>query len=122
MGPIQRKRAYDPPAPEDGARFLVDALWPRGVRKEALGLAGWLRDLAPSTELRRWFAHRGDRWEAFRERYREELEAAPECLASLIEAAGRGPVTLVYAAKDTERNNAVVLEEVLREQMPPQKR
>ncbi|MCL6622449.1 MAG: DUF488 family protein [Syntrophobacterales bacterium] len=114
---IRRKRIYDPPAPEDGARFLVDRLWPRGVSREAAALSGWLRELAPSEELRRWFAHDPARWPEFRERYRRELGSAEaqKLLQDLARRARTGPVTLVYAARDAERNNARVLQELLEE-------
>jgi uncharacterized protein YeaO (DUF488 family) len=110
------KRIYDPPSPEDGRRFLVDRLWPRGVAKERAQLDGWLRELAPSTELRRWFGHDPARWQEFQRRYREEL-AQPErqqALERLQQAAAQGPVTLLYAARDTEHNEAQVLAEWLR--------
>lgn len=110
------KRIYDPASPEDGRRFLVDRLWPRGISKERARLDGWLRELAPSTELRRWFGHDPARWEEFKRRYRAEL-AMPErqqALATLQQAAGEGPVTLLYAARDTEHNEAQVLAEWLR--------
>jgi uncharacterized protein YeaO (DUF488 family) len=108
---LQIKRAYEPAAPADGARYLVDRLWPRGVRKEALALTGWLKDVAPSDALRRWFGHRPERWAEFRRRYRAELRTKPEALRPLAEALRRGPVTLVYGARDRERNHAVVLRE-----------
>lgn len=111
-GRVQLARVYDHPLP-DGARFLVERLWPRGVSREGLGLDGWLPDVAPSTELRRWFAHRPERWMEFRRRYRTELAANLGALAPLLEAASRGPVVLLYAARDRERNSAVVLADQL---------
>lgn len=113
------KRAYERPVAEDGQRVLVDRLWPRGVTKERLQLDAWLRDLAPSPELRKWFNHDADRWTEFQRRYREELQT-PERGALLDDLRTRtrqGVVTLVYGARDTERNAAVVLREVL-EQRP----
>jgi uncharacterized protein YeaO (DUF488 family) len=112
---VRIKRVYDPPAPEDGLRLLVDRLWPRGVTKDAAALSGWWQELAPSPELRRWFDHDPARWPEFQERYRTEL-AAPRpqtLLAELAETARRETVTLVFAAKDAARNNAVVLKELL---------
>ncbi|WP_017593664.1 DUF488 domain-containing protein [Nocardiopsis potens] len=106
-----RDALADPP--ERGAVFLVDRLWPRGVRKDALRLDGWLKDAAPSTELRRWFGHDPERWEAFAERYRRELAARPEALRPVLDALAEGPVVLLYAARDTEHNQAVVLRGVL---------
>jgi uncharacterized protein YeaO (DUF488 family) len=98
----------------EGRRFLVDRVWPRGVRKQDLHLDGWLRDVAPSTELRRWFGHDPDRWEEFRRRYTAELAARPEAWRPLQEAARAGDVVLLFGARDRERNNAVVLRDHLR--------
>lgn len=84
---IKVKRAYEDPAPEDGRRFLVDRLWPRGVKKEALQLDGWLKEVAPSDDLRRWFDHDPDRWEGFKQRYSAELDEQPERWRPLLEAA-----------------------------------
>jgi uncharacterized protein YeaO (DUF488 family) len=109
------KRAYEPASPEDGARFLVDRLWPRGVRKEALDLTAWLKHVAPSDPLRRWFGHEPARWEAFRQRYRKELRSNPEAIQPIVEALARGRVTLVQAARDQAHNHAVVLQEYLLE-------
>jgi uncharacterized protein YeaO (DUF488 family) len=113
---IQIKRAYDPPAPGDGTRFLVDALWPRGIKKEDLRLDGWLKDAAPSSELRRWFGHDPDRWAEFQQRYFAELDDKPEALQPLRSAAEEGDVTLIYGARDTEHNNAVALLKYLEKQ------
>ena len=112
---IQVKRVYDPPERADGARYLVERLWPRGMKKENAALTGWLKEVAPSTELRKWYGHDPERWPEFQKRYREELkdDALQESLAKLRQAARKGPVTLVYAAHDEERNSAVVLKQVL---------
>jgi len=107
------KRAYEPASPEDGERFLVDRLWPRGVKKEALVLTGWLKEVAPSDALRRWFGHVPERWEDFRRRYRDELKTQQAALQPLRDALKRGPVTLVYSAHDEAHNQAVVLREFL---------
>ncbi len=107
------KRAYEPAAPEDGERFLVDRLWPRGVRKEALALAGWLKEVAPSDALRRWFGHDPERWEEFRRRYRDDLKVQQAAMQPLRDALKCGPVTLVYSAHDEAHNQAVVLQEFL---------
>lgn len=107
--PIRLKRAYEPPAPEDGRRFLVERLWPRGVRKESLGLDGWLKDVAPSPDLRRWFGHDPEKWGEFRRRYFGELREHEDALEPLRAASRRGTVTLVYGSHDTEHNAAVAL-------------
>jgi uncharacterized protein YeaO (DUF488 family) len=112
-GAIRLKRAYEPPAPEDGRRFLVERLWPRGVRKADLRLDGWLKDVAPSPELRRWFSHDPKRWLEFKRRYFDELRANESALAPLHAASRRRPATLVYGARDTENNAAVALREYL---------
>ena len=116
MGQIAIRRVYD----AEGARgrtFLVDRVWPRGVRKDDLKLDDWLRDVAPSKELRTWFGHRPERFAGFRERYRRELDERPEAVRPLLEAAAAGPVTLLYSARDTEHNQAVVLREYLAEKL-----
>lgn len=110
-------RAYDPPGGGEGARYLVDRVWPRGVTKDALGIEQWLRDVAPSTELRRWFGHDPERWEAFVERYHAELDANPTAWEPLLEAASRGAITLVYGARDPEHNQAVVLRDYLKSKL-----
>lgn len=110
---LKLKRAYEPAAPEDGERYLVDRLWPRGVKKDALVLTGWLKEVAPSNGLRRWFGHDPARWTEFRRRYREELKSHEATLKPLRDALKRGTVTLVYSARDQERNQAVVLREFL---------
>lgn len=110
---IRIKRAYEEPSADDGYRVLVDRLWPRGVRKADAALDEWAKDLAPSDDLRKRFAHRHDRWEEFRELYFRELDGQPDAVAALRRRAEEGTVTLVYAAKDPERNNAVALREYL---------
>src|SRR5215470_7964484 len=106
---INLKRVYDPVASTDGQRFLVERLWPRGIKKADLQMDAWLKDLAPSTELRRWFAHDPRKWEEFRRRYLAELRSASEAIELLVKAARRGPVTLLYSAHDPDHNNAVAL-------------
>ena len=107
------KRVYEPVAARDGARFLVERLWPRGVRKDALTFDAWLKEVAPSTDLRRWFGHDPARWQEFRQRYAAELEARPEAWAPIMQAHRSGTVTLLYSAHDTEHNNAVALKAYL---------
>ncbi len=112
-------RAYEEPRTEDGARVLVDRVWPRGRSRDELRIDEWLRDVAPSDELRRWFGHDPAKWDEFRRRYREELggpERAP-LVAGLVEKARRGTLTLVYGAKDQEHNQAVALAELIRERL-----
>lgn len=110
---VKLKRIYDPPAPEDGRRVLIDRLWPRGLSKDEAGIDEWMKEIAPSDELRKWFGHDPARWEEFRRRYREELKTHGELLERLRSEARKGTVTLLFAAKDAERNNAVVLKEIL---------
>ena len=112
---IQTKRVYEVAKPEDGTRFLVERLWPRGIRKESLGDATWERDVAPSAELRRWFGHDPAKWEEFRRRYFAELDAEPEAWRPIVEAARQGNVTLLYSSRDTEHSNARALAEYLSE-------
>lgn len=111
---IRMKRAYERPARSDGYRVLIDRIWPRGVSKDEADLDEWARELAPSTELRRWFGHEPARFEEFRRRYLRELEAHEEKLRELRSRARRQTVTLVYSARDTEHNDAVVLADLLR--------
>jgi uncharacterized protein YeaO (DUF488 family) len=113
---VQLKRAYEAPSLGDGKRFLVDRLWPRGITKDGLKIEAWLKDLAPSNELRKWFHERPSQWLMFRRRYMEELAdpAAEAALEELYAALAPGrKVTLVYSSKDEERNNAVVLKELI---------
>ena len=109
---IDVQRVYDQPL-HRGRRFLVDRLWPRGVRKADLPLAGWLKDVAPSDGLRRWFGHDPERWREFSKRYREELDEHPDAWKPLLGAAKHGRVVLLYGAKDEEHNNAVALRRYL---------
>jgi uncharacterized protein YeaO (DUF488 family) len=120
---VNIKRVYDPAESDDGYRVLIDHIWPRGVSHERAHLDGWARELAPSDELRRWFDHVPERFDEFRARYRDELGEQAELLAELRERARDEPLTLVYAARDREHNNAVVVCEVLRSASPdPAKR
>lgn len=111
---VRLKRAYEPAASSDGYRVLIDRLWPRGVSRAAVKLNKWERELAPSTELRQWFGHQPGRFEQFRRRYMDELSCERPRLAELRRQARSGPLTLVYSARDSEHNDAVVLAEVLR--------
>jgi uncharacterized protein YeaO (DUF488 family) len=111
---VRLKRAYEPPARSDGYRVLIDRLWPRGVSKEEAQLDEWARELAPSSELRRWFGHDPARFEEFRRRYREELAVQEDKLRELRRRAREGTLTLVYGTRDSEHNDAVVLAELLR--------
>lgn len=110
---IKLKRAYEKPATADGCRVLVDRLWPRGLTKQKAHLALWLRDIAPSPRLRKWFAHAPDRWQAFQRRYWAELKDRRDMVSDLRKKARSGTVTLVYAARDEDRNNAVALKRYL---------
>jgi uncharacterized protein YeaO (DUF488 family) len=112
--PIRLKRIYDPAAPEDGIRVLVDRLWPRGLKREDAAIDLWLKAAAPSDALRRWFGHDPKRWAEFRERYHAELRANPEAIAPLRDLLTKGKtLTLLFAAKDADHNNAVALKDVI---------
>ena len=112
---IRIKRTYELPARGDGRRILVERLWPRGMKKENLEADAWMKEVAPTTELRKWFGHRVERWEKFRQRYRDELDANAGAWEPILDAARRGTVTLLYSAHDTVHNGAVVLCEYLME-------
>jgi uncharacterized protein YeaO (DUF488 family) len=118
---IQLERAYDGESRADGARFLVERLWPRGVKKTSLKFKAWLKDVAPSTELRKWFSHGPAKWDEFRRRYFKELTANPDAWQPILEAARHGTVTLIYSSHDTEHNNAVALEEFLQHHLHKKK-
>ena len=111
---IKLKRVYDPPAASDGHRVLVDRLWPRGLKKAGAHIDEWLRDIAPSNKLRKWFGHDVDRWSEFKKRYAAELKANREVLRDLAKNARKQTVTLLFGAKDEKHNNAVVLSSVLK--------
>jgi uncharacterized protein YeaO (DUF488 family) len=110
---LELKRAYDSASKEDGTRFLVERLWPRGISKANLPLDAWLKEVGPSTELRKWFGHDPLKWSSFRTRYFRELDSRPESWQPIVSAARRGTVTLVYSSHDEEHNNAVALREYL---------
>ena len=112
---LRIKRTYDPSARGDGRRILVERLWPRGMKKEALDADAWMKEVAPSTELRQWFGHEVERWEEFRRRYRRELDANPDAWEPLLDAGRSRTVTLLYSAHDVLHNGAVVLHEYLME-------
>lgn len=112
---IRIKRVYESPKRDDGTRFLVERLWPRGFKKEELKMKAWLKDVSPSPDLRKWYSHDVTKWEEFQKRYRKELKSSTEAWQPIIDAAGKGNVTLLYSAKDTEHNSALVLKEFLEE-------
>lgn len=112
---IRLKRAYEDPSPDDGTRILVERLWPRGLSKERAAIDLWLKDAAPSTELRRWFGHDPEKWPEFRRRYREELRTREEVVGRLRRLSHDGSVTFIYAASDEEHNAALVLRDVVEE-------
>jgi uncharacterized protein YeaO (DUF488 family) len=111
--PVRVKRVYDEPGADDGTRVLVDRLWPRGISREQAAADLWLKDAAPTEALRKWYGHDPSRWESFRRKYRAELARRGDILGLLEELRRRGPLTLIYGARDVARNNAVVLCEVL---------
>ena len=110
---IRTKRVYDAASSSDGVRILVERLWPRGMKKAALKMDAWLKEVAPSDDLRRWFSHDPEKWAEFRKRYAAELAARPEAWKALLEQAARHNLTLLYSAHDTEHNNAVALKSFL---------
>jgi uncharacterized protein YeaO (DUF488 family) len=118
---IRIKRVYEPVEPQDGNRYLVDRLWPRGVKKEKLALTAWLKEAAPSDDLRRWYAHDPAKWDEFRRRYHAELDAKPETWLILHGAAARGDVTLLFSSKELKINNAAALKMYLEEHNPENK-
>ena len=118
---IQIKRVYEPPAKEDGARFLVERLWPRGMKKDALQMVAWCKDSAPSADLRRWFGHDPAKWKEFQRRYWAELTDNLAACQPLLYAARQGNITLLYSAHDTEHNSAVVLKSWLEEGLAEKK-
>lgn len=111
---VRTKRVYDPPDHADGTRFLVERLWPRGMKKAALQLDGWLKEVAPSDALRRWFGHDPTKWEEFQRRYFAELDDKPTAWQPIVGAARQGNVTLLYSTRDPECNNAVALKAYLK--------
>jgi len=117
MGELRLKRIYEPPSSTDGHRVLVERLWPRGVSKEAARLDDWLKEIAPSPELRRWYGHVPERWPEFQKRYRAELAGNGELVDQLIAHLRAGDVTLLFAAKDEARNSAVLLKSVIEERL-----
>lgn len=114
---LRVKRVYEPPSPADGRRILVDRLWPRGLSKEKAAIDEWMKDIAPSAELRRWFGHDPKKWPEFQRRYKQELRAHADKVREIAKLASRGRVTLVYGARDEEHNDAVVLAAVVRSHM-----
>jgi uncharacterized protein YeaO (DUF488 family) len=114
---LKTKRVYESAEVSDGVRFLVDRLWPRGIKKEKLEMKAWLKDVAPSPALRKWFAHDPTKWQEFQQRYRAELKANSDAWEPILEAAKGGDVTLLYSARDTEHNSALLLKTFLEEQM-----
>jgi uncharacterized protein YeaO (DUF488 family) len=110
---VRVKRAFKPASPDDGLRVLVDRLWPRGLRKQDASIDLWLKELAPSTELRLWFGHKPERWDEFRRRYETELSRQTGLMDELRRSAASGKLTLVYAARDEAHNQAVILRDIL---------
>ena len=110
---IRLKRIYDPFSRGDGKRVLVDRLWPRGIKKENAHIDEWLKDIAPSDALRKWFSHDPSRWKEFKKRYHDELKDKKELLKQLLADSRKGTVTLLFGSKDIEHNNAIVIKEVL---------
>ena len=122
MGSLKLKRIYQPADKADGRRVLVDGIWPRGVSKRDARIDQWLKAIAPSAELRRWFGHAPERWEEFKARYFEELENNPEIVSGLKDEIDQGTVTLLYGARDERHNNAVALREYLTQSIRKKRR
>ncbi len=122
MTAIRLSRVYDHDPRATGMVFLVERLWPRGIRRDDLHLDGWIKDVAPSTELRKWFGHDPAKWAEFTRRYIAELDARPEAWQPLIDAATGGELTLLYSSRDREHNNAVVLRDYLEQRRPPKRK
>ena len=118
---IELKRVYEPVADDDGVRILVERLWPRGVSKADAAIDHWMKDVAPSPELRTWYGHKPERWNEFRERYRAELTENPAAVAAVKALCATQPVTFIFAAKDEERNSAVVLRAFLMSDIDPRR-
>lgn len=114
---LKIKRVYEDPTRADGTRFLVERLWPRGFKKEEFKMKAWLKDVAPSPGLRKWYSHDVTKWEEFQKRYRKELQENPNAWQPILDAAQNGNVTLLYSARDVEHNSALVLKEFLEEQL-----
>lgn len=114
---LKVKRVYEDAESSDGTRFLVERLWPRGIKKEELKMEAWLKEVAPSDSLRRWFAHDPLKWKEFQKRYSAELESNPDAWKPILEFAKHGDVTLLYSARDIEHNNAIVLKSFLEERI-----
>jgi uncharacterized protein YeaO (DUF488 family) len=119
---LSTRRVYEDPHPDDGLRVLVDRLWPRGLTKEAARVDHWMKELAPSTELRKWFDHRVERWPEFQQRYARELDGKPELVDELAVLLRKGPVTLVFGAKDEEHSQAIALAAYMRDRRAARKR
>jgi len=110
---IKIKRVYDPFSEDDGKRILVDRLWPRGIKKDKAKIDEWLKEIAPSDELRRWFSHDPSKWQEFKSRYKKELKKKSDLIGKLKVESKKGRITLLFSARDTEHNNAVVLKEII---------
>ena len=118
---IKIKRVYEPAMPDDGQRFLNERLWPRGIKKEQLKMGTWLKDVAPSTKLRQWFSHDPAKWAEFQQRYSAELQSHAQALVELLDVAQHETVTLLYSARDTEHNSAIVLQAFLEKKLGTKK-
>jgi uncharacterized protein YeaO (DUF488 family) len=118
---INIKRVYDAASPTDGTRLLIERLWPRGIKKTSLKIKSWIKDVAPSTELRQWFSHDPVKWDEFRRRYSAELRANPDAWKPIIDTALHATVTLIYSSHDTVHNNAIALEAFLKAYLPKKK-
>ncbi len=114
---LKTKRVYEPPSPEDGKRILIDRLWPRGIKKESAAIDDWIKDLAPNSDLRKWFNHEPEKWSEFRKRFFRELDTRDRQVEAIMKLARKGTVTLVYGSREERYNNAIALKEYIEGRM-----
>ncbi len=114
---LKTKRVYEPPSPEDGKRILIDRLWPRGIKKESAAIDDWIKDLAPNSDLRKWFNHEPEKWSEFRKRFFRELDTRDRQVEAIMKLARKGTVTLVYGSREERYNNATALKEYIEGRM-----
>jgi uncharacterized protein YeaO (DUF488 family) len=119
---IKIKRVHEPPSPDDGKRILIDRLWPRGLKKEEAHVGEWMKDIAPSSDLRKWFGHDPAKWSGFKRRFFKELQGKQEQIDRIADSAGKGPVTLLFGSKEERFNNAAALKEYIEAEMSAERK